>query len=867
MITSAEARAPRATRAGDLRTVPWPFNVSNFTLENGRRAYDGFALTLPMACSQTGRASANHSASSVLDATVTLRAGRVETTLQQAMQYFCSACSCADGSDGTNVLRRRFRSTAASQLEVAFGPEAKLAFELDAASGTLAAGASRRPLVGIFVLHGRAPSLASRLFAHSFAQTLWPDHRLGSDARLAGSARLHVNLGPRFNFDRFDFDTWRQWLGDAAPLLGGIHLCGERHRLSPYKSSLHQGNYMHKAWTMVAVARMEGYAYVLSTDDDVILPPHTIRGFISATLSPSPHVPSPYVAKRCGTLLPALSNGIPVAEHFASVALPTRSRRQLESCYAGTDLAAMRHFGPIDTLQLHPIEPWDGGRFYDAVRRTVRSVYKGIHPVRANNTCMTLSLHLALEHLSDWWTDSKEPGRHETIKTFGPVERHDPTGAPYSYFTNTIWMASADVYAAALLRVDLAVDSAEEVTMNRFIINEQRLPLCILTHGPALHPAYNSHRMKPIMVEAAVTAVESLAGLRSPAPLPNRWRQMVASRNAPTITEEASPAWVTSTSSGDAASGSSAPTAEVIDIAVCITGRLRTFGDARFNIKRTQIAPLQKRAEVFAVIDLTISDQKLGCWPGMDRARCPVAIPSERTAVAVNESAAMALLEPFAPRSVDFARSASQNDGLHRCLQAISTREDIRMETFEWVLRLRPDVVYGRQLPFAGAWPRPGHAAVAFVDSPRTQICCDGQKGRCQASAVCVNDVWALLTRAAASVYMARRWPKRCWASNIWKASPPECDLGCALQSGNVSIGVANVQSANLRDWDVASLRGPSIPQRGREWKDLSWPTDALRDVLGPYPIAQPLVAKLGRWEPCPCAEEKSSLFSSPYCG
>jgi len=91
---------------------------------------------------------------------------------------------------------------------------------------------------------------------------------------------------------------------------------------------------------------------------------------------------------------------------------------------------------------------------------------------------------------------------------------------------------------------------------------------------------------------------------------------MVASRNAPTITEEASPAWVTSTSSGDAASGSSTPTAEVIDIAVCITGRLRTFGDARFNIKRTQIAPLQKRAEVFAVIDLTISDQKLGCWPG-----------------------------------------------------------------------------------------------------------------------------------------------------------------------------------------------------------------------------------------------------------
>ena len=124
----------------------------------------------------------------------------------------------------------------------------------------------------------------------------------------------------------------------------------------------------------------------------------------------------------------------------------------------------------------------------------------------------------------------------------------------------------------------------------------------------------------------------------------------------------------------------------------------------------------------------------------------PCAIPSARTAVAVNESAAMALLEPFAPRSVDFARSASQNDGLHRCLQAISTREDIRMETFEWVLRLRPDVIYGRQLPFAAVWPRPGHAAVAFVDSPRTQICCDDQKGRCQASAVCVNDVWALLS-------------------------------------------------------------------------------------------------------------------------
>ena len=129
-----------------------------------------------------------------------------------------------------------------------------------------------------------------------------------ADQHVSHAARLHVLAGPKYAMQDFDREAWRQWLGPAMPLLGGLHLCGEQHRLSPHRSMFHQGNYMHKAWTMVALSRMLGYEYILSTDDDVLMPPHTLRAFVDAA-SAAGASPSAYASHRCGVVLPALSMG------------------------------------------------------------------------------------------------------------------------------------------------------------------------------------------------------------------------------------------------------------------------------------------------------------------------------------------------------------------------------------------------------------------------------------------------------------------------------------------------------------------------------------------------------------------------------
>ncbi len=59
-----------------------------------------------------------------------------------------------------------------------------------------------------------------------------------------------------------------------------------------------------------------------------------------------------------------------------------------------------------------------------------------------------------------------------------------------------------------------------------YILNEKRLPLCILTRAPVLHPAYNSVPQKPQMVADALRAVEAKLGMRpTGGQAPSTWFQ------------------------------------------------------------------------------------------------------------------------------------------------------------------------------------------------------------------------------------------------------------------------------------------------------------------------------------------------------
>ena len=438
-------------------------------------------------------------------------------------------------------LLRRLRNSAArslaSQHADASGGQAKLAFELDFATGALCdhlalsgvrcggeAGEVTvhelldlpQPRVGIFVIHGAPNPPVGAVLARVLSHAFWaPVH---ANKKMHALARLHVLLDERGLLKAdFDLSTWFDRLGPAAALLGGTHICDYGHHLAPWRGHINQGNYMHKAWTMIRVAEMQGYDYILSTDDDVLLPARTIQAFVAAvtgTVAEGGAVPKPaasiYEANGCGVLLATTNSAVPTADLFAETYLPPAAQSRLSKCYSNSQLTKLRkrNFIVMDTKRLGAaVSPWNATEWYAAIKHNITGegkygAFKGVHPVRYNSTCTRLSLKLALESLSHWWAVPRSSRRRISVM---PWDR-------YPYFTNTLWLASTEVYTAALSRRHLALDWYDEVPMNLYILGQLHRPICILPE-PALHPAYNTAPDKSAQQHLALGAVKSLLGM------------------------------------------------------------------------------------------------------------------------------------------------------------------------------------------------------------------------------------------------------------------------------------------------------------------------------------------------------------------
>ena len=160
------------------------------------------------------------------------------------------------------------------------------------------------------------------------------------------------------------------------------------------------------------------------------------------------------------------------------------------------------------------IDPWNSTEWWKVVHRKGQW-YKGVHPVRYNNKCMDLSLDLATSppNLKSWWhpgwvppgTSSVDEERAGDAMVIHPTAFMNVGGFPY--FTNTIWLTSTTLYTRTLHSIHLVWDAYDEVTMNRYIINENKLPFCVLEGHGVLHMAYNSNPKKAAMVTAAADSV------------------------------------------------------------------------------------------------------------------------------------------------------------------------------------------------------------------------------------------------------------------------------------------------------------------------------------------------------------------------
>lgn len=307
--------------------------------------------------------------------------------------------------------------------------------------------------------------------------------------------RFHALCGPEVNTPAYDSAFWLARLGNAgASLFGGVHLMTD---VNPFanRTRNYQWNYMAKAMAMPRIAALAGYDHVVSTDDDVLIPPHVWRTFAWAAAAPTAkwrecshkkHSSARRACKKtraaaldawqrstpvakgsatnasnmalagCTVVTPLIHNGVPQGRAFAE-ALGPAAVRALDSCFAKSKLGVMGSIR-MDLISM-PINPWNESKWWAALAR-LPGVFKGAHPIRYDKRrrsrvharracrrdyarrCMTLSLELAMARIDAWWDRTLDAG-------LGQLAVHGPGVRPYSYFTNTLWMASVEHYAAA----------------------------------------------------------------------------------------------------------------------------------------------------------------------------------------------------------------------------------------------------------------------------------------------------------------------------------------------------------------------------------------------------------------------------------
>ena len=163
---------------------------------------------------------------------------------------------------------------------------AQLAWELDearaSAGGTLPLVVAQ---VGIMMIHRTSVEVLD-LMARSLRNAFPAGAGAVNLAQLV-APRFHALCGPEVNTPAYDSAFWLARLGNAgASLFGGVHLMTD---VNPFanRTRNYQWNYMAKAMAMPRIAALAGYDHVVSTDDDVLIPPHVWRTFAWAAAAPT----------------------------------------------------------------------------------------------------------------------------------------------------------------------------------------------------------------------------------------------------------------------------------------------------------------------------------------------------------------------------------------------------------------------------------------------------------------------------------------------------------------------------------------------------------------------------------------------------
>eukprot|EP00966_Prymnesium_polylepis_P318983 7367543-Prymnesium_polylepis.1 len=139
-------------------------------------------------------------------------------------------------------------------------------------------------------------------------------------------------------------------------------------------------------------------------------------------------------------------------------------------------------------------------------------------------------------------------------------------------------------------------------------------------------------------------------------------------------------------------------------IAVCISGQVREFTQPQvcINIYAAMVEPIQNISDVFAALDAT-NDKAAA----PQRGTAPPSVPLARRCMALLNPASVTWAHFDAshnrtgcdPMRNSVPTGSGQAFNNARCHRQMERQEALNGRRYEWVLRLRPDVVYARRLP------------------------------------------------------------------------------------------------------------------------------------------------------------------------
>ena len=282
-------------------------------------------------------------------------------------------------------------------------------------------------------------------------------------------------------------------------------------------------------------------------------------------------------------------------------------------------------------------------------------------------------------------------------------------------------------------------------------------------------------------------------------------------------------------------------------VAICISGQVREFTNpaACENIYHSMVEPIANMSDVFFTLDNVNNakargaESKLGSEGASVRAypvppRCtalfsPVSVSWDHFNTTHNRVGCD-------PMRQGVNTGSGQAYSNHRCYRQIEDFEKASGRYYNWVLRLRPDVMYRKRLPdqrwlsaAMDRWQRAGDV----IHVPNTGAC--RTRGR-----LCFADFWGLMTRGAARAYMgsdhtyAHVSPSCLIAYSAWRKALqhlpnapyfvshcPECRISFSVSQHCPGATVCGLRSTyndpkGLTNWFYLGRDNPQVePLRG----------------------------------------------------